>query len=223
MKSNGKRRGMSLAELMVSSAVFSLLTAGFVLSYKSSYSSFAQGSEKTMAMRNLREAVNRIQPLISSACPISASSNAIYEPDFVASPGTTSSQIRFTTLKEYSEVNIQRLGSPVHIFSPINASVDQYQEARLFFDKTVDPKEPGGQVGTVKLDLSTAANASDDRVVARNLYDCSFTNVGANTILLKLETRRFLKRNMGARDVQSYKLETRLFIPYYSNTAGGGG
>lgn len=214
---------MTLAELLVSSTVFSLLTAGFVLSYKSSYTSFSQGSEKTMAMRSLREAVNRIQPLISSACPVSANSNAIYEPDFVASPGTTTAQIRFTTLKEYSEINIQRLGSPVHIFNPINSSLDQYQEARIFFDKTADPAKPGGQVGRVKLDLSTPSSSGDDLVLARDLYDCSFTNVGANTIVLKLENRRFLKRNMGARDVQAYKLETRLFIPYYSNTAGGGG
>ncbi|MBX3172174.1 MAG: hypothetical protein KF760_32515 [Candidatus Eremiobacteraeota bacterium] len=217
------RRALTLAELLVSSTVFSLLTAGFVISYKSSYTSFSQGSEKTMSMRLLREAVNRIQPLISSACPVTASSNAVYEPDFVASPGTTSSQIRFTTLKEYAEVNIQRLGAPVHIFSPINSSADQYQEARLFFDKTVDPARPGGQVGRVKLDLSTPSNTGDDLILARDLYDCSFTNVGANTIVLKLETRRFLRRTMGARDVQAYKLETRLFIPYYSNTAGGGG
>jgi hypothetical protein len=214
---------MTLAELLVSSAVFSLVTAGFVVSYKSSYSAFSQGTEKTMAMRSLREAVNRIQPLISSACPISASSKAVYEPDFVASPGTTSSQIRFTTLKEYAETNIQRLSAPVTLFSPINSSMDQYQEARLFFDKTVDPSKPGGQVGRVKLDLSTPSSASDDLIVARDLFDCSFTNVGANTIVLKLESRRFLRRTMGKRDVQSYLLETRLFIPYYSNTAGGGG
>lgn len=218
-----KNRAMTLAELLVSSAVFSLVTAGFVVSYKSSYSAFSQGTEKTMAMRSLREAVNRIQPLISSACPVSASSNAIYEPDFVASPGTTSSQIRFTTLKEYAETNIQRLSAPVTVFSPISSSLSQYQEARLFFDKTVDAARPGGQVGRVKLDLSTPSSASDDLIVARELYDCSFTNVGANTIVLKLESRRFLKRTMGARDVQSYGLETRLFIPYYSNTAGGGG
>ncbi|MBN9416562.1 MAG: hypothetical protein J0I12_14050 [Candidatus Eremiobacteraeota bacterium] len=214
---------MTLAELLVSSTVFSLVTAGFVVSYKSSYSAFSQGSEKTMSMRALREAVNRIQPLISSACPVSASSNAVYEPDFVASPGTTSSQIRFTTLKEYAEVNIQRLSSPTIPFSPINSSLSQYQEARLFFDKTVDPKRPGGQFGRVKLDLSTPSSVGDDLIVARDLYDCSFTNVGSNTIVLRLESRRFLKRNMGARDVQSYSLETRLFIPYYSNTAGGGG
>lgn len=223
MNKRARQRGMTLAELLVSSTVFSLLTAGFVVSYKSSYTAFSQGSEKTMAMRSLREAVNRIQPLISSACPVSTSSNAIYEPDFVASPGTTSSQIRFTTLKEYAETNIQRLGAPVHIFSPINSSVDQYQEARLFFEKVVDPAKPGGQTGKVKLDLSTPSNQGDDLVLARDLYDCSFTNVGANTIVVKLESRRFLKRNMGARDVQAYKLETRLFIPYYSNTAGGGG
>lgn len=218
-----RTRAMTLAELLVSCTVFSLLTAGFVVSYKSSYSAFSQGSEKTMSMRSLREAVNRIQPLISSACPVTASSNAVYEPDFVASPGTTSSQIRLTTLKEYAEVNIQRLGSPVHTFSPISSSVDQYQEVRLFFEKTVDASLPGGQMGRIKLDLSTPSSNADDLVVARNLYDCSFTNVGANTILLRLETRRFLRRNMGARDVQAYTLETRLFLPYYSNTAGGGG
>jgi hypothetical protein len=191
------------------------------MSYKACYGSFTQGSEKTMSMRSLREALNRIQPLISSACPVSASSSAVLEPIFVSSPGTASAQIRFTTLKEYSDKNVLRLNA-IADFNPVNSSPSQYQEVRLFFGRVVNPQQPGGQVGNVKMDLSTPS-VTDDVIIARNLYDCSFVNVGSNTIALSLELRRMLRRPMGSSKLQSYRLETRLFIPYYSNTTGGGG
>lgn len=219
--------GITLAELLVSMAVFALITAGFVITYRLGYNTAAQGSEKMQSMQGLRESLNRMVPLISSACPIAANQSAILSP-----PIGEKGDLIFTTTTEYADdyVYAGDLGSAANAFNPVDPAPNQFQQVRLRFVAANDPSAPAGRRGNVVADINTADSA-DDVIIARNMYDVSFTNVGENTILVQANIYRALRGagavrvNLGGGHItlQRYTTESRVFLPYYTNTAGGGG
>lgn len=214
------RAGLTLAEVLVCTGLFSVITAGFVSTYSLGYTSSVQGGEKTDAMRRLREAVQRFTPIVSSACPPTTDSSALLEP----LPGASAqSVLRFTTTREYADLYVKRLSSAGNQFNPVDPVTTQYQTVRLSFEATASPDFAGGRRGDLKLDSDTDSNTVDDIGLARGLYDCTFQNMGSNTILVHLEIRRLIRNAGGRKTLQAYKLDSRLFLPYYTNTAGGGG
>ncbi len=214
------KRGVTLAEVLVSAGLFTVITAGFVTTYSLGHTSAAQGGEKTDSMRRLREAVQRFTPIISSACPTSTETSALLEP---LQGAAAQSSLRFTTTREYADLYVARLLNATNQFNPVDPVSTQYQTVRLFFQSSSSPSFPGGRRGDLKLDLDTNSNTGDDLTLARGLYDCTFQNVGSNTLLIHLEIRRPVRTAGGKTTVQPYTLDSRLFLPYYTNTAGGGG
>lgn len=212
--------GLSLAEVIVCTGLFSVITAGFVSTYSLGYTASNQGGEKIDAMRRLREAVQRFTPIVSSACPATTETSAILEPKPSA---TAQNSLRFTTTKEYADLHVSRLAAADNQFNPVDPVTTQYQTIRLTFSAVSSPAYPGGKRGDLKLDSDTNSNTVDDQILVRGLYDCTFQNVGSNTVFVHLEIRRSIRNAGGKSTIQAYNLDSRLFLPYYTNTAGGGG
>lgn len=130
--------GFTLAELLVSMAVFSFMTLGMVMTYRLGYKSSVQGQQKLEAMRTLRETVNRIVPIISSACPAEPPTAGGARPFAILEPlsDAHSSQLICTVPREYVDRQMKGLNDSPYLFNPLTDSTEKLVANR---DNTTSP------------------------------------------------------------------------------------
>lgn len=243
--------GLTLLEVIIACVIFNIITFGFVATYKMTEASSKQGSQKVVTTQGLRETMIRLTPIISSACPPPQGPgwqtlpNAIYSPDPTMTPAleptypaafatNISTEMRFWTTKEYAHQNLIPLNVVPQPFNALLSDHNQYQMVRLFFVNAADASMPGGSRAT--LCMNYPGTNLPTQVLARDLYVASgapvynsqssyfFRPIEKQSIVVRLVARRHVKLATNRTDPNGimFTVENRFFVPYYTNTAGGG-
>lgn len=171
------KTAFTLAELLVSMAVFSFMTLGLVMTYRLGFKSTVQGQQKLEAMGVLRETVNRIVPIISSACPAEPATPGGARPFAILEPlnDQHSTQLVCTLPREYVDRQMKGLNDSPYVINPLTDSTEklvasrssitanlvtfspvadvstfkgQFQQIRFFFQRTHGPSDPSVAGGT---------------------------------------------------------------------------
>ena len=251
MKTRRSCFGLSLLEVIIACVIFNVITLGFVSTYKMTEASSKQGAQKVMTTQTLREAMIRLTPIISSACPPPQTPgwqtvpNAIYAPDPTMTAAleptyppafatNISTEMRFWTTREYAHQSLMPLSPVPQPFNPLISDHEQYQMVRLFFLTSPDASMPGGSRAT--LCMNYPGTNLPTQILARDLFVATgapvynsqssyfFRPVEKQSIVVRLVARRYVKLSTNRVDPNGvyFTAESRFFVPYYTNTPGGG-
>jgi len=223
--------------------LFSLLSLLIVVLYHSVTVAYRHNFVRMENSEKAREAYRRIVPLISSACPPpmpAASPNsspgvstAIISPTQVGVPSNTVvlySTTHFINSFIYSTggggSSYAISGGGSSNFLPFGTS--QFGEYRLRWvndpsKPITDPRLcPGGRIGNVVLDPNTNSTTVDDRVVARNIYDCSFEYTSNNRVMVTVDVYGLDRAATSQQVLRHQRYQSEVWLPFYTNVAGGG-
>lgn len=218
------KAGISLAELAIAQLLMAIIGLALVVLYNQSYMVLNRGSVKTYQQQTAREAVKRIVPRITSAVPPTAQSEdqleAVLEPIYGAPP---SNQIVLYSTEEYVAKTTDQATLPT--FDPRQPRYGVY---RIFFEIDPDKNQsdprlaPGGRIGNVLVDAYTPTDNSDDLIIARNLYDVTFSQVDTNIVRLSVTVYGDVEMATGRTELKKVDYTTRVHLPYFTTFPGGG-
>ncbi|MCA9778123.1 MAG: hypothetical protein KC800_15445 [Candidatus Eremiobacteraeota bacterium] len=244
MKKSNSRRGFSLPELAVVMFLTTLITGVLVVFYSQSRLTLERGVTKTTLQQKTRIAATRIIPKITSviqfpgnpnfAAPWNEQVDAIVAPlpSTAVNPQTDPgvAEIRLMTTKQFVKEQLRQPVLPADEFNPRwdgTQATLPYAVLRVWFEVTGNDPELGDK-GVVKMDPDTPTIPGDDIVLASDLTLVSFMVYPDNRrVRLRVMARDFIKSATGdkagpdGRSINTDVYETDIYLPVYTNSAGG--
>lgn len=184
-----RRRGLSLAEVLVAMAVMGVLSIALLNIFGLTMTSVRHGEGHLAMQMKAREAVRRLEPLLSTAIPPTTTQEAIYLP----AVGGSGTSIRWSSTEDLFGTNAITPRAPHFYLYEINFAGGALTMRRI------DPPGP------------------DSRVLATNLDAASFEHLTLNTVRVQVQVSEQVRRAAGAHETLTQKLETLIQLPYYTS------
>lgn len=184
-----RRSGFTIAELLVSLTILSVLTLAVVLISSQLSAGYRLGSSHLELQGQARETVRRVTPFITSA--VSAGQEAIYSPAL----GSSGPEVIFASSENWLDEPLPNFG---------DAGYPVYRVYRIRFDSQDLIME------------NLYSPAVEPRILARRLYDVEFTRPFAETVGVEVEVRGTVRSAVNQERDTVERLETLLQIPYYT-------
>ncbi len=233
-----KRRGFTLAELLVSCGILSGMMLTLIGIYNMSFTSFRLGTSRMSLQDQARQCMNRITPYLAGAVAPTDTSDAIRNP--ALTPSGTVYAVDFWTPSDFLNTNFESL----NVYNPDLAGYDPRSNSlylyRISFpDPGVTPPPSDAVLyklnavwdtttglklaapGTLYEQFSTAnpgAGIAAPRVIARRMQLVAFDRFRQGGIRVQVTARDAKVRNAINRErTIDYTLDTRIQFPYYSS------
>lgn len=181
-----RRRGLSLAEVLVAMGVMGLLSLALMNVFGVTMTTVRHGEGHLAMQQKARETMRRLEPILSTAIPPTTTQEAIYAPTM----GNTLPSVQWSSTEDL-------FGN-----APIVPRAPDFYLYEIIFN--------AGTLTMRRIDPPLA----DSRILGTNLTAVSFQRISLYTLRVQIEVQEQVRRAAGARETMSHRLETLIQLPY---------
>lgn len=212
-----RRRGFTLAEVLVAGTILFGVTAILALIFSSSYAAFRRGTSRLSTTQRAREVVRRLMPIVMSAVAPNSTLEAVYYPPSNRGGGTDHIG---TEIRLHSADDIL---TPMAAVNPRNPIVHQFrvrliapgpdEDGDVVIDKITEPLDPRVPYGGTP---DGSVSGVGTKVIASRVRKLDFEHLDLSIVKVKVTTSEEIINAAGQPEDLDVERTRVISIPYYS-------